>query len=219
MPEFTPHSAAPGQEKARALELFEQRLASHQLSHSMEALRDTALSTPVWAVVMCALFSGFVPAIGTTSIYISWPWPVFCAGMAAAVFMLAQHVQQAADDGELDGAHWVKIVASAHVVVTGSWCLVTIIFWEPNNAANHCFLLAVAIAASALFLTSRSGQFSMVVCATVPNLGMVWLHMLDGELWIDQILAMVLPIWAIQLHVEAWRSCRTVADAHRTRFE
>jgi two-component system cell cycle sensor histidine kinase PleC len=128
-------------------------------------------------------------------------------------------VKQAAEEGELDGNHWVGVVASAHVVIAGSWCLVTLMFWEPNNAANHCFLVAVAIAASALFLTSRSGLFVMVICGTGPNLIMIWLHLLRGELWLDQVLAFVLPIWAVQLHFEAWRSCRTVGEAHRTRFE
>jgi len=174
---------------------------------------------PVWAAIMCALFGGLLPVFGTTSLSFTWPWPLLCLGMASVVFMLARHVKQAAEDEDLDGAHWLNVVASGHVVIAGSWCLVTLMFWDPGNAANHCFLMAIAIAASALFLTSRSGQFVMVISSTLPNLGMIWLHLLRGELWLDQVLAVVLPIWAVQLHFEAWRSCRTVAAAHRTRFE
>ena len=219
MPEYVPKPSFRGAQAPRAAEPFEQHLSSLQLTHSIEALRDTALTTPVWAVIMCGLFGGLVPALGTTPFYLTWLWPLFCVGMASAVYILAQYVKQAAEEHDLDGPHWVKVVASAHVVVTGSWCLVTLMFWDPGNAANHCFLVAVAIAAAALFLTSRSGQFVMVACATLPNLGMIWLHLIRGELWIDQVLAMVLPIWAIQLHFEAWRSCRTVAAAHRVRLE
>ncbi len=218
MPDYVPKRAVH-EEKPRPLEPLEQRLISHQLTHSIDALRDIAITVPLWAAIMCALFGGLLPVFGTTSIYITWPWPVFCLGMASAVYMLAQYVKQGAEEGDLDGPHWLKIVASAYVVVAGSWCLVTLFFWEPRNAANHCFLVAIAIAASALFLTSRSGLFVLVVCATVPNLGMIWLHLLRGEMWIDQGLAILLPIWAVQLHFEAWRSCRTVAEAHRTRFE
>src|SRR5262245_56684095 len=170
-------------------------------------------------IFMCALFAGLLPAVGTTTIAFSWPWPIFCVGMASAVFMLSQFVKQAAEDGELEAPHWVNVVASAHFVVAGSWCLVTAIFWQPENPVNHTFLMAVAIAASSLFLTTRSGQFVMVVSATAPNLGMIWLHLLDGRLWIDHMLAVLLPIWAIQLHFEAWQSCRTISAAHRTRFE
>jgi two-component system cell cycle sensor histidine kinase PleC len=219
MADYVPKSMLRGPQEPRASEPFEQNLSSLQLTHSIEALRDTALTTPVWALIMCALFGGLLPVFGTTSIYMTWPWPIFCLGMASAVYMLAQHVRQAAEEHDLDGPSWLKIVASAHFVVAGSWCLVTLIFWEPRNAANHCFLVAISIAASALYLTSRSGLFSMVVCATLPNLGMIWLHLLRGEMWIDQGLAIVLPIWAAQLHFEAWRSCRVVAAAHRTRFE
>jgi two-component system cell cycle sensor histidine kinase PleC len=203
----------------RVPEPLEQRLNALQLKHSMEALRDTAVTVPVWALIMCVIFGGFVPALGTTPFYLTWPWPVFCVGMASAIYMLTQWVQQAADEGDLDGPHWVKVVASAHVVVTGLWCLVTLIFWQPGGAVNHVFLVAVAIAASALFLTSRSGQFVMVICSTGPNLGMIWLHLLRGELWLDQVLAVLLPVWAVQLHFEAWLSCRTVAASHRNRLE
>ena len=219
MPELAHPTDDKGAENSRPHEALEQKLISLQLSHSIDALRDIAITVPVWAAAMCALFGGLLPVFGTTSIYITWPWPVFCLGIASAVYMLAQWVKQAAEEGDLDGPHWLRIVASAHVLVAGSWCLVTLFFWEPRNAANHCFLVAIAIAASALYLTSRSGLFVLVVCATIPNLGMIWIHLLRGEMWIDQGLAILLPIWAAQLHFEAWRSCRTVAAAHRTRFE
>jgi two-component system cell cycle sensor histidine kinase PleC len=219
MPVFIPMPAPGALEKIRASEPFDPQLNALQLSHSIEALRDCALTMPVWAAAMCIVFGGLVPALGTTPVYLTWFWPVFCLGMASAVFMLAQYVKQGAEDGELDGSHWVKVVASAHFVVAGSWSLVTLMFWDPGNAINHSFLLALAIAASALFLTSRSGQFVMVVCATGPNLVMVWLHLLRGELWLDQVLAMLLPIWAVQLHYETWQACRTVTAAHRTRLE
>src|SRR5262245_31554489 len=217
MPVFNPQPASDAaSEKAHA---FDHQLNNLQLTHSIEALRDCAMTTPVWAGLMCIVFSGLVPALGTTPIYLTWFWPLFCLGMASAVVMLSQYVKQAGEDGELDGSHWVKVVASAHVVVAGSWCMVTLIFWHPDNAANHVFLMALAIAASAMFLTSRSGQFIMVVCATGPNLVMVWLHLLSGSLWVDHVLAMLLPLWAAQLHFETWRSCCTVTAAHRTRFE
>src|SRR5262245_38065829 len=212
MADYSPKPFLPfGTDKPRLLEPLDQRLKALQVKHSIESLRDTAVTVPVWALTMCVIFGGYVPMLGETPLYLTWPWPVFCLGMASAVYMLAQWVQQSADEADIDGPHWVRIVASAHVVLTGAWCLITLIFWEPGNAVNHVFLVTVAIAASALFLTSRSGQFIMVVCATGPNLGMIWLHLLRGELWIDQVLAVLLPVWAAQLHFEAWLSCRTVA--------
>src|SRR5262245_4813846 len=140
MPEYMPKSMRQALEKPRPLEPFEQHLSSLQLTHSIESLRDTALTMPAWAAIMCGLFGGLVPVLGTTSSYITWLWPVFCLGMASAVYMLAQYVRQAAEEADLDSPHWVKVVASAHIVVTGSWCLITVMFWDPNNAPNHCFL-------------------------------------------------------------------------------
>src|SRR5512147_1103041 len=122
MAEYVPKPLLHGAGAPRSVEPFEQHLSSLQLTHSIESLRDTALTTPLWAVIMCGLFGGLVPVLGTTPFYLTWLWPVFCLGMASAVYMLAQHVKQAAEEHDLDAAHWVKVVASAHVVVTGSWC-------------------------------------------------------------------------------------------------
>src|SRR5262245_49468233 len=152
MAQYVPKSLLQGAAKPRSTEPFEQHLSAMQLTYSIESLRDIALTMPIWALIMCTMFGGLVPILGTTPLYLTWPWPIFCLGMASAVYMLAQHVKMAADEADLDGAHWLKIVASAHVVVTGAWCLVTLIFWEPNNAANHVLLVAVSIAASSLFL-------------------------------------------------------------------
>jgi len=163
---------------------------------------------------MCVVFGGLLPVLGTTSIYITWPWPLFCLGIASAVVMLAQYVKQGADEGDLDGPHWLRIVASAYLLVAGSWCLVTLFFWEPRNAANHCFLVAIAIAASALFLTSRSGLFVLVMCAMLPNLGMIWLHLLRGEMY---------PLMFHQANLWRFQENRTLLtdllDRVLTRFE
>ena len=145
--------------------------------------------------------------------------PAAAAVVAIAVFVLSRIIKSKARVNGLEGSYWRPLVVAAYFLVAATWSLVSLIFWQPGNIANHCFLLLVAIAAVSLFLTSRSGQFVMVVAATLPNLGMVWAQFLCQELWFDTVLAVVLPIWAIQLHLDSWRACRTIAVAHRTRLE
>ena len=203
----------------RPAKRLDRRLHVLQIGLSAEAIRDTALSSPLWAVIMAALFGGVLPELGNTPYSRSWPWVLLCAMAAAAVFILSRIVKSRTQKQQLDDGFWLPLVAVAYFVVAASWCLMTLIFWEPGNIANHCFLLVVAIAAASLFLTSRSGQFVMVIAATLPNLGMVWAEFLRQELWLDTVLAAVLPIWAIQLHLDSWRACRSVAAAHRTRLE
>ena len=210
---------------AAATELFPpsgelgQRLHAFQISLSVEAIRDTALSSPLWAIIMVALFGGILPDLGNTSFARSWPWIALCSVVAITVFVLSRIIKSKARVNGLEGSYWRPLVIAAYFLVAATWSLVSLIFWQPGNIANHCFLLLVAIAAVSLFLTSRSGQFVMVIAATLPNLGMVWAQFLRQELWFDTVLAVVLPIWAIQLHLDSWRACRTVAVAHRTRLE
>jgi two-component system cell cycle sensor histidine kinase PleC len=198
---------------------LDERLHTVQLGLSVDGIRDTALSSPVWAAVMAGLFGGIVPDLGRTPFARSWPWVVLCAITGAAVFFLWRVVKTKAADEKLQGRFWRPLVASAYFSVAASWCLITPIFWEPDNIANHCFLLLVTISAVCLFLTARSGDFLMVVAATIPNIGIAWIYFLRHDVWFDMVIAILLPLWAIQLHLDSWRGCRTVALAHRTRLE
>jgi two-component system cell cycle sensor histidine kinase PleC len=221
VPMTAPGVASPPSlaETTRPARRLDHRLHALQIGLSVEAIRDTALSSPLWAIIMAGLFGGILPELGNTPTSQSWPWVLLCAVVAAGVFFLSRMVKSRTRNHQLDDRYWLPLVALAYFVVAASWCLVTFIFWEPSNIANHCFLLVVAIAAVSLFLTSRSGQFVMVIAATLPNLGMIWAEFLRQELWIDTVLAAVLPIWAIQLHLDSWRACRSVSGAHRTRLE
>jgi two-component system cell cycle sensor histidine kinase PleC len=195
------------------------RLEALQLRLSVDAILYTALSSPVWATIVAVLFAGVLPDLGKTPLSQSWPWIALCAVVAAAVFILWRGATVRARQGRLQGNHWKALVVSAYFAVAGSWCLVTLIFWERDNVANHCFLLVLSIAAVSLFLTSRSGQFRMVVAATLPNLGMIWTHFLRHDLGFDSIIALLLPFWALQLHIDSWRGCRVVTSAFLTKLE
>ena len=214
-----PPDTAPAAALSRPSRPLEQRLYELQVALSVESIRDIALSSPFWALIMTALFGGILPEIGKTPYAYSSPWVALCAVIAVEVFIFARVIRAKARKSALSGRFWMPLVTLAYFVVSTSWCLVTLLFWEPGNLANHSFLLVIAIAAASLFLTSRSGQFFMVLAATLPNLGMIWAHFLVQQLWFDTVIAVVLPIWAIQLHLDSWRACRTVAAAHRTRLE
>jgi two-component system, cell cycle sensor histidine kinase PleC len=195
------------------------RLEELQLRLSIDGILYTAVSSPLWAAIMAALFGGVLPHLGKTPASRSWPWIVLCAVVAAAVLILSRTAATRARQGRLYGTRWKMLVACAYFAVALSWCLVSLVFWEPDNVANHSFLLVVTIAAVSLFLPSRSGQFGMVLAATLPNLGMIWAQFLRHNLAFDTIIALLLPAWAIQLHIDSWRGCRVVTSAHRTKLE
>ena len=66
MPEFAHPTDDKGAENPRPHEALEQKLISLQLSHSIDSLRDIAITVPVWAAAMCALFGGLLPVFGTS---------------------------------------------------------------------------------------------------------------------------------------------------------
>jgi two-component system cell cycle sensor histidine kinase PleC len=198
---------------------LDRRLRALQLKLSADAILDIALSSPLWAFIMAGLFGGFVRELGHTPLGETWPWILLCAAIGAAVLFVWRLVKRRAAEGALEGKAWRWLIAAAYLLVATSWCLVTVLFWEPKNIANHSFLLVVAIAAVSLFLSSRSGDFLMVLAATIPNLAMIWAYFLRHDLWFDSVISVLLPIWAVQLHLDAWRGCRTVATAHRTKLE
>ena len=79
MPDYVPKPMRHGDENPRPLEPLEQRLASLQLSHSMESLRDTALTMPAWAAIMCGLFAhnnGYSKRLWTALGFLCGIWAV-----------------------------------------------------------------------------------------------------------------------------------------------
>src|SRR3954470_2251689 len=93
---------------------LEQRLHSLQLGLSADAIRDTALSSPVWAAIMAGLFGGILPDLGNTPISTSWPWIAACAIVGAAVLVLWRLVKTRAILGTLQRPMWRLLVASAY---------------------------------------------------------------------------------------------------------
>src|SRR5262249_41944985 len=100
---------------------LEHRLRALQLSLSAEALRDIALSSPLWAAIMVALFGGILADLGTTSAAQSWPWIALCATVAAAIFFLSRIIRHRAQAEQLNGSCWTAVVIAAYFLVAASW--------------------------------------------------------------------------------------------------
>ena len=198
---------------------LEGRLRAVQVSMSADAVRDVALTAPLWATCMTVLFNGVLPDIAEKPLSHSWPWVFLCLLSTACAFALSRAVKARVQGGELQGRQWILLVVGANFVVAATWSLVTWVFWEAGNVANHCFLLFLALGAVTLFLTSRSGNFFVVIAATTPVILMIWGHFLLQALWFDTVMSVIIPVWAVQLHLDSWRACRSVTAAHRTRLE
>ena len=67
----SPPSVAETTRPARRLDY---RLHELQIGLSAEAIRDTALSSPLWAIIMAGLFGGILPELGNMAPSQSWPW-------------------------------------------------------------------------------------------------------------------------------------------------
>lgn len=211
-------SYAPAEELGPSVAL-DVRLRVHQLNLSAAAIRDISITAPLWAFVMTVMFGGSIPDIGNTPQSSTWPWILLCAVITVATFSLWKWIKRRAPSRDFDGKLAVGLVALANFANAGAWSLVTYIFWQPENVANHSFLMVLAFGAITLFLTSRSGSFLMVVSATVPVIVMLWFHLLQQDVLLDTVMAFIIPFWAVQLHLDSWRACKAVTAAHRTRLE
>lgn len=198
---------------------LEVRLRVHQLGLSAAAIRDIALITPMWALVMTVMLGGPISEIGNTPQRLTWPWVVLCASVAAATFVLWRYIDTHAQDRSFDSKRATVLVALANFANAAAWSLVIFVFWQPESIANHSFLLVLTFGAVTLFLTSRSGSFVMVVSATAPVVLMMWVHLLQQATLFDTVMSFIIPLWAIQLHLDSWRACRSITQAHRTRLE
>jgi signal transduction histidine kinase len=195
---------------------LERELRNLQVVLSANGIRDVALSSPIWALIMAFVFGGVLPELGVIPAIDAWPWIALCAVVGAGIFCIWRSVTRSAQAGKLNGSIQMWVVAMGCFAVGATWSLIVPMFWQAGNALNHCFLLVVIIGSTSLLITSKSGKFVMIWAATMPNVGMIWLHFMSETSGFDMVMAVVVPIWAVQLYIDVWRGSRTVAEAHKT---
>jgi two-component system cell cycle sensor histidine kinase PleC len=194
---------------------LERDLCNLQVVLSANGIRDIALSSPLWALIMAFIFSGLLPELGERPAVEAWPWIALCALVGAAVFGVWRNVKRRAPK-KLNGRLQMWAVALGCFAVGAAWSQIVPMFWVAENTLNHCFLLVVIIGSVSLLLTLKSGKFIMIWASTVPNIGMIWLHFIGGTSRFDLVMAVIVPIWAVQLYIDSWRASRTVTEAHKT---
>nr|TFG53231.1 MAG: HAMP domain-containing histidine kinase [Hyphomicrobiales bacterium] len=208
-------SARPAESPASSRDI-ESDLRSLQVVLSADGIRDVALSSPLWALIMAFIFGGLLPELGVRPALDAWPWIALCTGVGAVVFGVWRSVKSRARAGKLNGTFQMWVVALGCFAVGGTWSLIVPIFWIPENALNHCFLLVVIMGSVSLLMTSKSGKFVMNVAATLPNICMICWYFMSEASPFDLAMSIIVPIWAVQLYIDTWRSARTVLAAHRT---
>ncbi len=99
------------------------------------------------------------------------------------------------------------------------WSLGIWIHWDPANEANHAYLFLIAVAAAAFYGIARTGDFNIVLAATLPILLSVWLNYVRQDLPLDLIISFVVALWALQFYRNTRWGCADILDAHLVRVE
>ena len=194
------------------------RLQDIQIVLAADGVRDIALSSPVWASIIAVLFGGFVPQLGQRPVDEVWPWIALCAVIGIAIFGMWRVIKNRTRLNEENGALQLTAVVAGYLATGAAWSLIVPIYWQAENALNHCFLLVLIMGSVSLFLNSKSGRFETIVAATLPNLLMIWIHFAGAPAAFDVAMTILVPVWAAQLYIDAWRGCRAITDAHRTKL-
>jgi len=195
---------------------LECELCNLQVVLSANGIRDVALSSPLWALIMAFIFGGLLPELGVRSAIDAWPWIALCVVVGAVMVCIWRIVTNRAKAGKLNGSVQMWVVAMGCFAVGATWSLIVPMFWQAENTLNHCFLLVVIIGSVSLLITSKSGKFLMIWAATMPIIGMIWLYFVSESSGFDLVMAVIVPIWTAQLYIDIWRGSRTVTEAHKT---
>ncbi len=123
---------------------LERDLRNLQVVLSVEGIREIALSSPLWALIMAFIFGGLLPELGERPAIESWPWITLCAVVGAGMFGLWLSVRRKASE-KRNGRLQMWVVAFGCFSVGATWSFIVPLFWVAGNTLNHCFLLVVII--------------------------------------------------------------------------
>jgi two-component system cell cycle sensor histidine kinase PleC len=197
------------------------RVLKSQLDLTSQTVRSTRLSSPFWALAVAWLGSDSCGLFG----HVSFNTAVFVPVIVSATMILSASVvsiyqYDTAEEGVADRTKpWFSRIVAMQAVISFAWGLMPWLLWSQGDFANHLFLTAATLATLGMLVVSRSSHMDMFLASLVPLTVMASVRFVFGDLPIDYGIAIVLPLFGIQLLVDGRRLMHRLEEDSRLRFQ
>jgi two-component system, cell cycle sensor histidine kinase PleC len=197
------------------------RVLRSQLDLTSQTVRSTRLSSPFWALAIAWLGSDSCGLFG----HVNFNTAVFVPVIVSATMILSASVvsiyqYDTADTTGYDRTRpWFSRIVAMQAVISFAWGLMPWLLWDGNNPVNHLFLAAATITTLATLVVSRSSHMDMFLASIVPLTAMSAVRFALGMSAVDYGIAILIPIFSVQLLVDGRRLMHRLDEDSRLRFQ
>ena len=171
-----------------------------QLDLAAQSIKATWLTSPIWALVLATLTSGFFNILGSNPLALTLYLPlIILAAMMAAVAVTALYQNETRRDPHSNLRRWYRYFCGAQLAISTAWGAMPWLLWDYAHAINHLFLATAAVAVVSALVLARGSNMAMFVCAIVPLSGLTTLRFAMGDTLLDHVIAVLSPLVALQL--------------------
>ena len=197
------------------------RVLKSQLDLIAAVVHSSRFISPAWAMIVSLLGSDLFGYFGHGSVYV--------AGLAAVLITFVMFAgDRVVDTYQHDTAShataerlqgWFGKFAGLQIAISAAWGILPWLVWDPSNQLNHVLLAATVVCVFSGFVVTRASHMDMFIATLVPIVALTSLRLLFGGSWLDISLAVMMPIYALQLFFDGRRMTYRMDEDSRLRFE
>jgi two-component system cell cycle sensor histidine kinase PleC len=195
------------------------RVLKAQLDLIAEVVHSARFTAPVWALGMAwAASSGH---LGSQSLEANLVLPIIIGLVAVIASRFVVYYQHEASGRatfeQLE--RWFPRFVAMQGIISAAWGLIPWLLWDAGNPLNHLFLAAALLVVFSGLVVSRANHMDMLLAGLVPVTVISALRFVGGWTLLDGAIAIMLPLFALQLFFDARRLTHRLDEDSRLRFE
>ncbi|MGH6872773.1 MAG: sensor histidine kinase [Rhizomicrobium sp.] len=195
------------------------RVLKAQLDLIADVVHSARFTAPLWALGMAWGASG--GRLGSRAFETCLILPLIVGVIAfAASRFVSLYQREASGRATFEQLErWFPRFVAMQVIVSSVWGLVPWILWDSGNTLNHLFLSCCLLVVFSGLVVSRANHMDMLLSGLVPVTAISALRFIGGWTLLDGAIAVLLPLFALQLFFDARRLTHRLDEDSRLRFE
>ena len=181
------------------------RLSNVQVERAAKAIYGTIVGSPLWVcffALMCSeaiSFLGAVPVLNALALVL-----IVAAANGFAILVLRAFRRSRKDEhGQYSAIYWLQRLCGVNVLLSAAWGCAPWLLWDAGNSANHMFIELMCLAVVTRFLVNRANHVPFFIAGYGPMAAMLFLRCISTSAPVDLILALLVPLYAIQLFLDS----------------
>ena len=176
------------------------RVLKAQLDLAALSIRQTWLTSPIWALALAVLGSRALAVFGSRPLGVTLYLPlIVLTVMAAAMAVTALYQNETSQDPQCRLGRWYRYFCAAQLAISAGWGTMPWLLWDHADPINHLFLAMASLGVASALVLARGSNMTMFICAIAPLSCLTTLRFAGGDTVLDHVIAVLSPLVGLQL--------------------